>query len=309
VDNHKPSVSIGLPIYNGENYLEKALKAILAQTYSDFELIISDNASTDRTQEICLAYAAKDRRIHYYRNKNNFGAAKNFNRVFKISSGKYFKWAAHDDLLAPDYLLKCVEVLDHNSSVVLCFPHVKIINSQDQEINNFSIDLKKLQSPEPSERFGCLIETDLWCYEIFGLIRANRLGKTSLFTSHFASDRALLAELGLMGRFQEISESLFYIRDHPERSIRSMPAHHMRAAWMDPNNVRRIVFPHWRIWYEYYKSVKRASLGNHQRRKCYYHLIHWPMMNKNWVWMILDLILVILPFSWKFFFKFRKPTA
>src|SRR5688572_10868700 len=98
-----PRVSIGLPVYNGENYLAEAIDSILAQTFEDFELIISDNASTDRTQEICEAYAAKDGRIRYYRSEVNKGSAWNFNRVFELARGEYFKWAAHDDYIAPEY--------------------------------------------------------------------------------------------------------------------------------------------------------------------------------------------------------------
>jgi glycosyltransferase involved in cell wall biosynthesis len=100
-----PRVSIGLPVFNGEKYLAEALDSILSQTYRDFKLIISDNASTDRTEQICREYAAKDRRIRYYRNEKNIGAPKNFNRVFELSSGKYFRWDAFTHPSAkPNYL-------------------------------------------------------------------------------------------------------------------------------------------------------------------------------------------------------------
>src|SRR5688572_7662493 len=117
-----PKVSIGLPVYNGENYLSQALDSLLGQTYSDFELIISDNGSTDRTQEICRAYAIKDRRVRYFRSATNRGAAWNFNNVFALSSGKYFKWAAHDDICAPEFLERCLEVLECDPGIVVCFP-------------------------------------------------------------------------------------------------------------------------------------------------------------------------------------------
>ena len=110
--NNKPRVSIGMPVFNGENYLAEALDSLLTQTFSDFELIISDNASTDKTEEICRAYAVRDQRIRYFRNQENLGASRNYNRVFELSSGEYFKWAAHDDLCAPEFLGRCVDVLD-----------------------------------------------------------------------------------------------------------------------------------------------------------------------------------------------------
>jgi glycosyltransferase involved in cell wall biosynthesis len=113
-------VSIGMPVCNGAKFITEALDSILNQTFENFELIVSDNASTDETGKICREYMAKDSCIRYYRSKQNFGAAWNFNHVFKLSSGKYFKWAAHDDVIAPDFPLKCVEVLERDPSVVLC---------------------------------------------------------------------------------------------------------------------------------------------------------------------------------------------
>lgn len=115
-----PCVSIGLAVYNGEKYLKKALDSIIRQSFSDFELIISDNSSTDSTQRICEQYVSQDERIRYYRNNKNIGAPRNFNRTLEFASGKYFKWAASDDVLASDFLRKCVAILDKDTSVVLC---------------------------------------------------------------------------------------------------------------------------------------------------------------------------------------------
>ncbi len=114
----KPVASIGLPVYNGEKYLEQTLNSILAQSYTDFELIISDNASTDRTQEICQTYVAKDPRIIYHRNEKNLGAAPNHNLVFGLASGKYFKWAGYDDIIAPDFMARCFEILKLNKGAL-----------------------------------------------------------------------------------------------------------------------------------------------------------------------------------------------
>lgn len=303
MDNHKPRVSIGLPVYNGANYLEKAIKAILAQTYSDFELIISDNASTDRTQKICLAYAARDRRIRYYRNERNTGGAYNFNRVFELSSGGYFKWAAHDDIVAPDYLLKCVEVLDQDHSVILCHSKVKVIDESGKTLSHSSINHDKAGSLKPQCRFGALVQTDHLCMDIFGLIRRDVLKLTPLISGYIGSDRVLLAELGLLGRFHLIPEYLFFSRDHPERSIRSIPFH-FRAEWFDPANEGRTVFPHWRVYFEYFMCVRRISLTKYERICCYLHLLHWLSANLNWARMVSDLFIVFVPKSWNLFSKF-----
>src|SRR5262245_31410059 len=117
--DRRPRVSIGVPVYNGERYLRECIDSILGQTFRDFELILSDNASTDATRTICEAYATRDPRVRYYRNEQNLGACRNFNRCVELARGDYFLWAAHDDAIAPEYLARCVEALDRDPSVVL----------------------------------------------------------------------------------------------------------------------------------------------------------------------------------------------
>src|SRR5215510_10355296 len=115
-------LSVGLAVYNGEEFLDEAIRSILAQTLTNFELIISDNASTDRTSEICQKYVRIDPRIRYHRNEANIGGANNENQTFRMARGKYFRWAAHDDVLAPTLLARCVEVLEERPDAVLCYP-------------------------------------------------------------------------------------------------------------------------------------------------------------------------------------------
>src|SRR5947207_10432807 len=107
-----PKVSIGLPVFNGEKFLAGALNGLLQQEFEDFELIISDNASTDSTEAICRDFATKDRRIRYQRNKTNIGASGNYNRVFELARGDFFKWASHDDECHPSLVRRCLETFD-----------------------------------------------------------------------------------------------------------------------------------------------------------------------------------------------------
>ena len=116
-----PKVSIGMPVYNGDRYLGSAVESLLAQTFGDFSIVIVDNASTDGTEAIGREFAKRDRRVRYHRNPENIGGGPNFNRAFDMANdAPYFKWAAHDDLHAPDFLAECVAVLDRRSDVVLC---------------------------------------------------------------------------------------------------------------------------------------------------------------------------------------------
>lgn len=217
MNNRQPRVSIGLPVYNGERFLGKALDSLLAQTYADFELIISDNASTDGTEEICRKYAAKDQRVHYCRNTKNVGVGRNFNRVFELSTGEYFKWATADDLCQPDHLARCLDVLDNDDTVVLAYPKVRYIDENGCPLN---IDDPgwDLRSQTGHERLRFALYACSWNNPHFGLIRARALAKTRLMPTYPGGDYRLLGELSLEGKFVEIPECFFLRRIHPGAS-------------------------------------------------------------------------------------------
>src|ERR1700736_6211403 len=125
----KTKLSVGLPVYNGENFLNVAVDSVLGQDFEDFELIISDNASQDGTAALCKEYAARDKRVRYYRSDVNNGGAWNYNRVFELAEGQYFKWQAHDDVCLPGFFRRCVEVFDHAPpTVVVVSPRTQVID-------------------------------------------------------------------------------------------------------------------------------------------------------------------------------------
>ena len=284
--SNNPRVSIGLPVFNGEEYLEESLDSILAQTYTDFELIISDNASTDHTPRICLKYASKDRRIRYYRNERNLGATRNYNRVFMLSRGKYFKWAADDDVLATNFLSRCVGVLDQDSSIVLCHSKTGLIDERNELVGTYDFK-NRIDSRNPHERFGDLISerNRLWVL-IFGVVRASTLKKTSLIGNYIGSDRNFLAELGLIGRIYEIPEYLFFRRTHPqsytERKYKDIQE---RLSWWTQSD--RITFPYLKNCFEYFKSVRRVPLKFSERLLCYAQISKW-LFREGWILMGLD---------------------
>lgn len=291
----KPYVSVGLPVFNGEDYLEEALDSILAQTYSDFELIISDNASTDRTEEICRAYTVRDKRIRYFRNETNLGAAKNFNRVFELSSGEYFKWASYDDVLGPEFLSRCITVLDQDSSIVLCHAKTGRINEHSALVGVYEeYQYLRLGSRKPHERFFDLIRLNHSCNIVFGVTRASALRMTSLIGPYPASDRVLLAQLGLIGRLHEIPDILFYRRDHPQTTWEVWGEKPEVVVWFDPTKAGRMVFPYWRLCFEYFMSISRVPLGWSDRLLCY---VQWARLFKQrwrqnlpmWRWLVMDL--------------------
>ncbi len=280
-----PRVSIGMPVYNGEKYIKAAIDSMLAQSFGDFELIISDNASIDATEQICRAYAAKDWRIRYYRNSLNVGAAKNFNRVFELSSGEYFKWAAHDDVCAQTFLAKCVQVLDVDDSVVLCHPKTKIIDEQGRMLSLYDKE-RCTNSPMVHHRFHDLVLLHVMCFEIFGLIRSEILRKTPLISNFTSTDRILLGELSLYGRFFEIPEYLFFRRNHLQCSSKAFN-HRSIIVWLDPSQAGRLALPRWAIFLEYCKAIKRGKLSWQERTGCYRVMAKW--LRSNWKGLVYDL--------------------
>lgn len=282
-----PRVSIGLPVYNGERFLREALDSLVTQTFEDFELVISDNGSSDGTQEICRAYEAKDRRIRYYRQDQNRGGAWNHNRVFALSKGEYFKWASHDDLCDPALLARYVEVLDTDSSVVLCHSKVKRILDEHGTVENYAVELAT-DSPKPQVRFRDLILIRHRCFQIYGLIRSKDLKNTSLFAALSGADRPLLARLGLAGRFYEIPEYLFVSRWHSGNSTMATWSAQTRIAWWDPTMAGKLTFPFWRIFREHFLAIWDAQLTRYERACCYLHLLRW--LTAHWVELGKDLI-------------------
>lgn len=264
-NNNKPRVSIGMPVYNGENFLKQAIDSLLSQTFEDFELIVSDNASTDRTEEICRKYATRDRRIRYYRNQKNLGAASNFNCVFELSRGEYFKWAAHDDICAPSFIAECVEVLDRDESVVLCYPKTKLINEDGDLIGVSYKPLRRINASEPQQRFQDILFHAVWCFEVFGLMRTDVLRKTSLIEKYYGSDKVLLAQLSLLGRFQEIEKDLFFRRCSPEQSTNMIVRN--KAVWINPQYSKLIPFQ-LKALAAYMSAPWKTTLTNLQRLAC-----------------------------------------
>lgn len=274
-----PSLTIGLPVYNGERFLRFALDSILGQTYTNFELIIVDNASTDGTKLICQDYAARDSRIRYARNTENIGAAGNFNRAFEMARGKYFKWAAADDVISPTFIEACIAVLDRDPSIVLSYSNVDRIDSSGELDGSYDYPMR-VDDPNAHIRFSDLILTNHFCVAIFGVIRRDILATTPLIGKYVGSDRVLLAELSLFGRLYEIPEYLFHRRDHPQSSGRMYTVYN-RLAWFDPSRRRHINLVYWKVGYEYFKAILRVKLPWAERVQCLKALTRWYIWRRR----------------------------
>ena len=268
-----PRLSIGLPVYNGERYLAAALGSILDQSFTDFELIISDNASTDRTEEICQAFAADDR-ISYHRNTKNLGAAANYNLTVMMARGDYFKWAAHDDVCATDFLARCIQILEQNPEVVLCHSQSTRIDDQNRITGLYANEPEAMED-SPHRRFWSMISQPHYCIPVFGVMRTAILRQTPMHGDYVGADRNLLAEISLRGKIAMVPEPLFKRREHSESSISKYVDERERLTWFSPRHVGRRSYPTWRRLREYAASVQRVPLGRTEKLRCWVILLRW----------------------------------
>ena len=290
-----PLVSVGVPVFNGEAFLEDAIRSALAQTLDDLELILCDNASTDRTAEICRDYAARDPRVRYFRNPRNLGAAANYNLAFSHARGRYFKWLAHDDGMLPSFLAKTCRVLEERPDAVLCNTVVSYIDSAGTPLGLYDTRLSGADSSSPSARFAWMVLRSHTCVDFFGLIRRDALRHSLLHGSFHGADRALLAQLALRGRMVQLPAPLLAIREHPNRYTRSQRRSADRAAWHDSAKRGQVSFPTWRLYREYLTLVRREALTPEERSRCYAVLARWWAYNWNSARAAVDLLAVALP--------------
>lgn len=268
-----PRLSVGLPVYNGQNYLSKSLDALLGQSYTELELIISDNASTDSTEEICRRYEAMDPRIRYIRQTRNIGAAPNHNLVFREARGELFKWVSHDDLYGRDLLARCVAALDEHPNVVLSHADMAVINGTGNIIQLYDYSMAT-DSPHSPDRFQSLLFTDGGDDE-YGVIRSDVLRRVRPQGSYHHAGRTFVAEIALHGPFHQVPELLYFRRDHPDRGDR-LPTIRAVCANLDP---RRADHTTVRLLGDYVRgyvtAIRHAPLSAADQRRCYRYLLQW----------------------------------
>ncbi len=293
--NGRPRVSIGLPVYNGATYLAASIESVLSQTYGDLELIISDNASEDGTEEICRAFAGRDERVLYHRREKNQGASANYNLVQQMSRGEFFRWQADDDVMLPTCIERSVAALDAHPEAILCHTRVRRIGPNGEDLGVFDHPLSGAASMRQSDRLRAMILVWHDCAAIFGLMRRQVLSGTRLFGPYSGTDRALLAELALCGRFVLLDEVLFLNRDHPRRFT--------RAAWRDYHKERqyhapldpRHVPPTLSVFRAYLAAVGKHVPSAAERLRCYAAVVRAMGVYYNRRALVKDVLFAINP--------------
>ena len=284
---------VGMPVFNGERFIAGHIQAFLDQTFEDFELLIGDNASTDRTQEICLDFAAKDPRVRYVRREKNLGAAANANLLIEACEAEYFKFAAFDDMHAPEHLERCVAALDEDPSVVLACTGVQLIDDRgaqvpwDEERGRFvdysgrawSLDppTRRMSSPKAWQRYHDMIHHTVLVAEIWGVMRHDALLRTKRFLRYFGSDRPMLAELALAGRFHLVPEPLFSLRLHPGNTTRQ--TWRTRGNGIDPTaSALTMRFTGLQAYRDFGRAIWNADVGLADKMHC---AVSWVSLLAN----------------------------
>jgi glycosyltransferase involved in cell wall biosynthesis len=262
-----PRVSFGVPVRNGESYLGVCLDSILAQDFTDFELIVSDNASTDGTRELLEEYASKDDRIRLSFKPENVGIIENFNSVVRLARGEYFRWVGADDWLEPDYLSHCVAALDADPGAILATTYFKLhYDDGTEEYQEYQGEL--LDSPDPRRRLARM----LWFFHAgaalyepnYSLIRRRVLEDTGLLRIHPNNDWIMSTQLALAGRIAHVPKLLFH-RDWPLGQHTDMRRHLMR---LHPTRWAELYPSVWRLTESLLRAVDEAGLDEDVRRGC-----------------------------------------
>ena len=285
----KPKLSVGLPVYNGEKYLAQTMDGLLGQDFRDFELILSDNGSTDGTSKICQVYAQKDSRIRYFRSDSNRGATWNFRRVFELAEGKYFKWATYDDECYPTMLRRCMEVMEQaDESVALVYPLVEFINESGSVIKPMfgrHWDRVSTIAASPHRRLGLVLMRLLHGMAIYGVIRTSYLRRARPWGA-IAADWVKVTELAMLGKILEVPEVLFRYRIHPGSSVEATGSWKNLLVWHDPSwSGRRLFLPRSCAFVlEYLKSIHYLPLPPLDKLRCYAVACATPLWRGFYHW-------------------------
>ena len=297
-----PRLSVGLPVYNGETYVGQSIEALLGQSFEDFELIISDNASTDSTQDICRRYLKQDSRVRYIRHSRNIGLSLNHNFVLRQSRGEYFKWAAADDLYGRDLLKSCVDALDEHADVVLAHSWEAVVDEAGTVTQAMDYPLAT-DSPRAPDRFKGILFGSSGLFEskdpavpgfvrmdnsgvlrfcdIYGVARTAVMRKVTPLGSYHHSDRIIICALALHGRFHMTPDWLYFRRDTSDRTYNKSPKLRDRCEVNDPARKNRLLHPTARLVAEYFwayvDAIQHAPLSPADRRECYRNLTEWMM--------------------------------
>lgn len=260
-----PRVTIGMPVYNGAPTIEASMASLLSQTFGDFELIVSDNASTDATAAVVQAVAARDPRVRYVRQAINIGANGNYSYVAQVARGEYLKWASASDWCAPTFLERCVQALDAYPDAVLAAPRTCLFEGSPADGADYAHDIEVLDDT-PSARLVHLNRAIQLNNAFNGLIRLSALRRTRLVEPYQQADMVLMGRLALMGKYLLVDERLFYRRMEPATSTALQDADAVRRHHY-PTPTPRSLFQVWKRHAGWFRAALETPMPAGERRR------------------------------------------
>ena len=278
----RPLVSVGVPVYNGERFLPRALDSLLGQSLSDLELIVSDNASTDGTQAICEEYRRRDPRFRYVRQPVNIGAPRNWNAVVHEARGTFFKWASASDYVAPAMLETCVAAMRADPGIVLCHGLTQLVDEREQPIEVYGGDVV-FDQPRASERFLQVSQLLALNNAQCGVIRLDALRRTGLDRTYPSGDMALMAELALYGKFHLVPEVMLYRRQSTGTFTAKLAPLALQRIY-DPHARRAMTQLRARRHLDHLVSIARAPLRLAEKLRAYRYALRLVRWDRHLLW-------------------------
>jgi len=266
-------VTIGIPVFNGAEFLEAALDAACTQEWPELEILVADNASTDRSVEIAEARCRSDERVRLIRAEENRGAAWNFNRLVEQAKGEFFWWLPHDDVLEPRAVELCVQRLLANPEAVSCHPRTTYIDRTGWPIGLHSRPLQ-ITSPSPAARLGRFLIEHSRCDGVLGLHRLAALRRTGLIRGFRGGDEILYAELAIAGVVLEEPEPLYGRRLHEGSSLQARTDEEANA-WFDPASTVTFKDVGRFLATQFHRMVDEQGLTWTQARLCHLQVERW----------------------------------
>lgn len=270
----RPLVSIGMPLRNADEFLEEALEELVGQTYANLEIILSNNNSTDRTREICQAFAARDKRIRYFEQDRTLSGPDNFQFVWTKATGLYFMWAAHDDRHDLDYVETLVDALDAHPEAALVF------SDAADFADHRTRELLPLNYPFETDRttpFFDKIKVPIRSTHFYGLYRRAVLDRWYWHDTDFSWDQMVLAFVATQGDIKRVPGTMFYYY-RPGKSVQQRSKENAYRGLLPFPGLRRA----WAlvkagVHGEALNGRRRSRIGNFLR--LYIPHIWWPWLH------------------------------
>jgi glycosyltransferase involved in cell wall biosynthesis len=277
MDPETALVTIGVPVYNGERFLPQCLDSLLSQTYRAFVLLISDNASTDRTQQICHGYVKSDPRVRYHRNPLNIGLYGNFNQVLRLIRTPYIKLASADDFWAPTMLADAIQQMQSDASLVLCYPRAVLVNEDGEEIGRYDKS-PNLMEVDPTLRFRRVLNESGLINQLMGVMRTAAVHSMLPLMKQPAADWVFLAELSLYGKIMELPKFQYFRRFHEGSSSWDRESQSHQVRLVSSEGTRRV---HLRAW-KHHCGLMRRVVHSPLSFKAKMELLHF--LGRRAVW-------------------------